>query len=267
MRRIVVLNQKGGVGKTTTVANLGACLAERGKRVLVVDVDPQANLSVHFGFDLARGEPSLYSFVRGEHGVREVVRRTSVEGLGIIPANIDVAGLAIELADQPDRLLALRKALAKLPEDFDYVLMDSPPSLGLITINGMCAAEEVFIPLQTEFFALQGVGKLVRTVDLVRSKVNPALRITGVIPCMYDVRTCLAQEILEDIRQHFGPRVFRTVIRKNVRLAEAPGFGLPITKYEPQCNGTADYRALAGEVTAMEPATLGAPAAEDRAVA
>jgi len=267
MRKIIVLNQKGGVGKTTTVANLAACLAELGRKVLMVDVDPQANLSIHFGFDLERAEPSLYTLVTGEHGVRQVVRPTSVPGLGIIPSNIDMAGLAIELAGQPDRLFALRKCLDTLPDGFDYVLMDSPPSLGLVTINGMCAAEEVFIPLQTEFFALQGLGKLVRTVELVRAKANPALAITGVLPCMHDKRTCLAHEILHDIRKHFGPKVFHTVIRKNVRLAEAPGFGLPVTQYEPECNGAADYRALAGEVVAMERGAVPTGAAAGQAAA
>ena len=267
MRKIIVLNQKGGVGKTTTVANLGACLAELGKKVLMVDADPQANLSIHFGLELERGEPSLYTFIMGQHGIRDVVRTTSMPGLGIIPSNIDMAGLAIELAEQPDRLFALRKCLARVPEGFDYILMDSPPSLGLVTINGMCAAEEVLIPLQTEFFALQGLSKLMSTVKLVHAKANPALEITGVLPCMHDKRTCLAYEILSDIRKHFGPKVFRTIIRKNVRLAEAPGFGLPITQYEPECNGAADYRALAAEVVAMEAGAVPTAATVDQAAA
>lgn len=259
MRRIIVLNQKGGVGKTTTVANLGACLAELGKTVLLVDVDPQANLSIHCGVAPQRDEPSLYSLIRREHEAHQVIRSTPVEGLSLIPANVDLAGLSVELGDRPDRLLVLREALAPLPEGFDYVLMDSPPSLGLLTLNAMGAAGEVFIPLQTEFFALQGVGKLLRTVRLVRSHLNRTLDITGVIACMHDARTCLAQEILDDIRKHFGPRVFKRVIRKNVRLAEAPGFGLPIIRYDPECHGAEDYRALAGEVVAMEVARAEPP--------
>jgi len=262
MRRIIVLNQKGGVGKTTTVANLGACLAELGRRVLMVDVDPQANLSIHYGVELQRGDPSLYSFIRGDHEAGEVIRGTPVEGLSLIPASIDLAGLSVELSERPDRLMVLREALARLPDGLDYVLMDSPPSLGLLTVNAMSAAREVFIPLQTEFFALQGVSKLLRTVGLVRNHVNRELYITGVIACMFDSRTCLAQEILDDIRAHFGPRVFRTVVRKNIRLAEAPGFGVPITRYDPQCHGADDYRALAGEVLAMERATAGTSATE-----
>ena len=257
MRKIIVLNQKGGVGKTTTVANLGACLVELGRRVLLVDVDPQANLSLHFGHDMQRDEPSLYSLLRDEHSLEEVIRPTTVDGLRIIPSSPDMAGVSVEFAGRSDRLFVLRKVLQQVPADLDYIVMDSPPSLGLLTVNAMCAAQEVFIPLQTEFFALQGVGKLLRTVRLVSQQANKPLRITGVIASMYDSRTCLAQEILSDIRKHFGSRVFKTLVRKNIRLAEAPGFGRPITQYDETCNGTADYRALAAEVLAME-----APAAQ-----
>jgi len=259
MRKITVLNQKGGVGKTTTVANLGACLAELGKTVLMMDVDPQANLSLHFGVDAQPGEPSLYTLLRGDHGPAQVIRATRTTGLKLMPASIDLAGLSVELADRPDRLFILREALARMAEPFDYVLMDSPPSLGLLTVNAMCAADEVFIPLQTEFFALQGVSKLLHTVQLVQGNANKSLRITGVIACMYDARTCLAQEILDDMRRHFGLKVFKTIIRKNIRLAEAPGFGLPITQYDTACRGAEDYRALAREVLAMEAAAPEAP--------
>jgi chromosome partitioning protein len=259
MRRICVLNQKGGVGKTTTVANLGACLAELGRSVLAVDADAQANLTLHFGVEARRGAPSLYTLMRGEHAPEEAIRSTVVEGLDIVPANIDLAGLAVELGDSPDRMLAMREALQRLPQPYDYVLVDCPPSLGLLTLSAMCAAEEVFIPLQTHFFALQGVGKLLQTIRRVRGGLNPRLRVSGVIACMFDSRTCLAQEILDEIKQHFGQKVFRTVVRQNVRLAEAPGFGKPITLYESECHGAADYRALAREVLAMERAIYGVP--------
>jgi chromosome partitioning protein len=252
MRKIIVLNQKGGVGKTTTVANLGACLARLGRRALVVDCDAQANLSLHFGVELNRGDPSVYTFMLGEHTLRQVLRPTPVKGMLLMPASIDLAGLSVEVAERSDRLLLLRKALRDLPGELDYVLMDSPPSLGMCTVNAMCAAEEVFIPLQTEFFALQGVGKLLRTVRLVKGNLNPRLRISGVVASMYDRRTCLAQEILQDIKRHFGDKVFRTVVRQNVRLAEAPGFGVPIIQYDEMCHGAEDYQALAREVVAME---------------
>lgn len=255
MRRIIVLNQKGGVGKTTTAVNLGACLAELGRSVLLVDADPQGNLSLHLGVEPDRGEPSLYSLMRGEDAPAQVIRSTAAEGVQLIPASIDLAGLDVELSEQPGRLFAMRRALAPLGQRYDYMFIDSPPSLGLLTLNAMCAVEEVFIPLQTEFFALQGLGKLLRTVRRVRGGVNRSLRVTGVIPCMHDARTCLAQEILDEIKGHFGSRVFRTVVRKNVRLAEAPGFGLPIIQYDPDCHGAEDYRALAREVVAMAGAT------------
>jgi len=264
MRRIIVLNQKGGVGKTTTVANLGACLAELGRTVLMVDVDPQANLSLHYGVDVPRGGPSLYTLIRGEHTPAEVLQSTCVEGLHLLPSNIDLAGLPVEMADSPGRLFAVRRTLDALPMRFDYVLMDSAPSLGLLTLNAACAAQEVFIALQAEFFALQGVGKLVRTIRRVRRSVNPALRISGVVVCMYDARTRLAKETLEEVRRHFGRRVFEVLIRQNVRLAEAPGFGLPVIRYDPDCHGARDYRRLAREVVAMEAAVRASPPSRAR---
>ncbi len=252
MRIIVVVNQKGGVGKTTTVANVGACLAERGRKVVLVDVDPQAHLSIHYGAEPEHGEPSVYTLLHGGHTTAQVLRPTEVPGLHLLPSSIDLAGLATELDKEPGRFFLLRRALAELPETPDYIMMDSPPSLGLLTLNALCAAQEVFIPLQCEFFALQGLGKLIQTVRRVREKANPRLSITGVLAVMYDSRMRLTQEILSDIRSHFGDRVFKTLVRKNVRLAEAPGFGQPITVYDQTCHGATDYRALAEEVIAME---------------
>ncbi len=251
MRRIIVLNQKGGVGKTTTVANLGACLAELGKKVLMVDVDPQANLSLHFGVEVPRGEPSLYTLLQGENGPEEVLCTTSVDGLHLLPGNVDMAGLAVELPKERSSLFVLRDVLQGVWNGYDYVLTDSPPSLGMLTLNAMCASQEIFITLQTEFFALQGVGKLIQTVHKVQT-LNPGVDVTGVVACMYDARTCLAKEILAEIRKHFGRRVFDTVVRTNIRLAEAPGFGLPITQYDESCHGADDYRSLAAEVVAMQ---------------
>jgi len=264
MRKIAVLNQKGGVGKTTTVANLGACLAALHRRVLMVDSDPQANLSIHFGVELDRGAPSLYSLLRGEHGPEQVVRQTMVKDLALLPANIDLAGLAVELSEQQEgREFELRRALRPLEEHFGYILIDCPPSLGLLTLNAMCAAGEVFIPLQTEFFALRGLGKLLKTCRLVRGGPNPHLAVTGIIACMFDTRTRLACDVLQEVRKHFGWKVFKTVIRENVRLAEAPGFGLPVTRYDPNCHGAEDYLSLAREVVAMEGQKMLIPALSD----
>ena len=252
MRKIAVVNQKGGVGKTTSVANLGACLAELDRQVLAVDMDPQANLSVHYGVELDRGEPSVYTYLSGETDAKTSLVSTQVDGLYLLPATIDLAGLEVELSDEEDRELLLRRKLKPLHRYCDYILIDCPPSLGMLTLNALCAAKEAFIPIQTEFFALQGVGRLLETVQLISSGPNPDLEITGLLPSMFDVRTSLAVDVLEEIKEHFGDTVFDTVIRNNIRVAEAPGYGKPITLYEKNCYGTEDFRSLAREVVAME---------------
>ncbi len=252
MRPIGISNQKGGVGKTTTTANLGACLAENDKKVLLMDMDPQGNLSVHFGVEPERGESSVYTLLRGEDRLEDTVSPTGVDGLHIIASNIDLAGIEVELSrEDHGREGRLKAATAGVENSFDYMIIDCPPSLGLLTINAMCAVEEIFIPLQTEFFALQGLGRLMRTAELVRDNLNPDLEVTGIIASMFDVRTSLATEVLEEIKEHFGPIVFDTVIRNNIRLAEAPSYGLPITGYDSTCYGTEDYRSLAREVMEM----------------
>jgi len=256
MRRIVFANQKGGVGKTTTTVNLGACLARAGKKVVMVDLDPQANLSIHCGIDVERGGASAYTLLMGQSRLSEVIRPGPVKGLFVLPSNIDLAGLEVELGTAGQgRCHRLRDALgALLRGNVDYLIMDCPPSLGLLTLNGMCVANEVFIPLQPEFFALRGLGKLLQTCRHVRSSLNPGLAVTGIITCMFDARTSLATEVLQKVKAHFGSKVFETVVRKNVRLAEAPGFGKPIVLYDPECNGSRDYESLAREVLAMETA-------------
>lgn len=253
MRRIAISNQKGGVGKTTCSVNLSACIAEMGHNVLAIDMDPQANLSMHLGCEVGRDEASIYTLMHNEDSLEDTVCLTDMEHLFVLPSNIDLAGMEVELsAETNGRERYLRSALKECEQVFDYFIIDCPPSLGLLTLNGMCAAEEIFIPLQTQFFALQGLGRLMDTVELVQNNLNPNVSVTGIIPTMYDVRTSLAQEVLQDIREHFGDIVFDTVIRQNVRLAEAPGFGTPITEYEANCYGTEDFRSLAREVVAME---------------
>lgn len=264
MRCISVLNQKGGVGKTTTVANLGAALAELDKRVLLADMDPQANLSIHYGVELERGEPSVYSLITEDDAAEDVRHETMMDGVDLLPSNIDLAGLEVELSGLGGgREKKLRRAVRGLQEDYDYFIIDCPPSLGLLTLNAMCATSEAFIPLQTEFFALQGLGRLLGTVRLVRSGPNPDFEITGIIASMFDVRTSLAVDVLDDIRDHFGEKVFDTVIRNNIRLAEAPGYGKPIMLYDKRCYGCEDYRSLAREVVAMEDGKVDVPADED----
>ncbi|MFP4027498.1 MAG: ParA family protein [Candidatus Brocadiia bacterium] len=252
MRSIAISNQKGGVGKTTTAANLGACIAELGKNVVLVDMDPQANLSIHLGADIDRDEASVYTLIRREDSLEETMRDTPLDNLKVIPSNIDLAGLEVELSTETlGRERCLARVLKRLEDNFDYLVIDCPPSLGLLTLNSMCAVDEIFIPLQTEFFALQGLGRLMRTVKLVQSSLKSSVRVSGIIASMFDVRTSLAIEVLQDIQKHFGKKVFDTVVRKNVRLAEAPSFGLPITLYDSECYGTEDYRSLAREVVAM----------------
>lgn len=252
MRKIALLNQKGGVGKTTTVANLGACLARLGKTVLLLDTDPQANLSIHYGVSRSRGGPSIYTVLSGEHSAGDVLEETMVENLHLIPSSIDLAGLEMELSQIEGKELKLRRALEPVARRYDYVLLDCPPSLGLLSVNSMCAADEIFIPLQTEFFALQGLGGLLQIYELVRSTLNPDLVLSGIIACMVDSRTSLALDVLQEIRDHFGDKVFRTLVRKNVRLAEAPGYGLPVVLYDEDCHGAEDYASLALEVVGME---------------
>ena len=245
---VAVVNQKGGVGKTTTAINLGAALAELGQPVLLIDMDPQANTTSGLGIDPARARRTVYHLLSGEASLDEVAQETEVPGLFVVPSQVDLAGAEIELAAQPEREFKLRSALAELQGGYGRVLIDCPPSLGLLTLNALAAADEMLIPLQAEYFALEGLSHLVRTHQLVRLRLNPELRIGGILLTQFDARTTLAWDVLEEVRRAYPDKVFKTVIPRNVRVSEAPSHGRPVTVYDPQCRGSLAYRQLAEEV-------------------
>jgi len=253
VRVIAVFNHKGGVGKTTTVANLAAAMARGGARVLLIDADPQACLSVHLGYDLADTGTSLYEVLTNDRPIVDAVRETGEDNLRLVPSHLDLAGAEMELTSTIGRERILRQALdVYLAEhETDYVFIDCPPSLGLLTVNSLCASREVFVPIQTEYFALRGIGRLVDVVRLIQRRMNPDLRITGILPTLHRAGTLLAREVKDEIEKHFAGTMFKTVIRANVRLAEAPSHGKSIFAYAPSSPGAADYLALAEEVRAM----------------
>ena len=248
-RCFVVANQKGGVGKTTTTANLGAALAHVGRKTLVIDLDPQSNLTSHLGVRLAPGQPSVYQVIMGQVLLRDVIQSTSQENLSLIPASLDLAGAEVELVFVVGRETVLRDVLKSLkPSRFDFILIDCPPSLGILTINALTAATEILIPVQTEFFALQGLNQLLSTVNLVRKRLNPKLQLRGILPCLVDGRRNLSKEVLARLNESFEGHVFRTSIRNAVVLAEASGHGQTVFTYAPRSYGAADYAAFAQEV-------------------
>ena len=248
-------NQKGGVGKSTTAVSLGAALAEMGRRVLVVDLDPQGNASTGLGIRHDARRVTVYDVLASDAPIMEAVVQTPVPNLFGVPSTIDLAGAEIELVSQFSRELKLRKAMEPLREDgFDFVFLDCPPSLGLLTVNAMAAAEELIVPIQCEYYALEGLGQLIKNVRLVQQNVNPALRLSGIVMTMFDPRTKLSEQVVEEVRKYFGDRVYDTIIPRTVRLSEAPGFGQPITVYDPRSMGAKRYRELAGEVDHKEPA-------------
>ena len=263
-RVIAVANQKGGVGKSTTAVSLGAALAEIGYRVLVVDLDPQGNASTGLGIRHEARDVTVYDVLAAEAPIDGAVVPTPVAGLFAIPSTIDLAGAEIELVSQFSRELRLRKALEPLKQGaFDFVFLDCPPSLGLLTVNALAAAQELIVPIQCEYYALEGLGQLLRNVGLVQQNVNPDLRLTGIVMTMYDPRTKLSEQVVEEVRRHFGKRVYDTVIPRTVRLSEAPGFGQPITVYDPKSRGAECYRDLAREVARKLPLKQPLPSFED----
>ena len=243
---LVFANQKGGVGKTTTAVNLGAYIAEAGKRVLLVDFDPQSNTSSAVG--AKRDLPGIYEVITGKIDAASAVQQSPVAGLSIISSSINLTGATVELVDQEGREFYLKRSLAPLGDRFDYIFIDCPPSLGILTLNGLAAADFVIIPLQCEYFALEGLSLLLQTVNRVQKGLNRELKIGGILFTMYDVRTRLAHDIVQEVTGYFKEKVFRTIIPRNVRLSEAPSFAKPINQYDPECIGAKSYRKLAEEV-------------------
>ncbi len=253
MRVISLVNQKGGVGKTTTTKNLGAGLVREGKRVLLIDLDPQANLTYSLGIRPEEDDSlkTMYDVLRGTAQLKDIIL-THANGLKLAPAHLNLSASELELTSQAGRELILKEAIRPVLHDYDYILIDCAPSLGILTLNALVASREVFIPLQTEFLAMQGMSKLLETLDLVKQRLNHDIEVTGIIGTMYDGRKNLSGEVISSIRTHFGDKLLKTLIRSNVSLAEAPSFGQDIFSYKADSIGAEDYQALAKEVIAME---------------
>lgn len=257
---IAVANQKGGVGKTTTTINLATALAAVGKKILVVDLDPQGNASTGFGIDRSSREITTYDVVLGAAPISEALVETSIEGLSLVPSTIDLSGADLELAEMPQRNYRLKQAFeqAALTSHYDYIFIDCPPSLSLLTVNALVAANSVLVPLQTEFFALEGLSLLINTIDQVRASLNPQLVINGIVLTMYDRRSNLSEQVEADVRDYLGNKVFRTVIPRNIRVTEAPSHGMPVLMYDHRCPGSTAYIQLATEILKRDGGSIAA---------
>ncbi len=247
-RAIVVANQKGGVGKTTTAINLSSCLAEAGKKVLAIDMDPQGNMTSGLGVDRDELENTVYELLCGSATVRECIQENVLENLSVIGSNINLAGAEIELIGTPDKEFILDHAIAEVKDEYDYIIVDCPPSLNMLTINAMCMTDTVLVPIQCEYYALEGLSQLIRTIELVRERLNPNLEIEGIVFTMYDARTNLSLQVVENVKDNLQQTIYKTIIPRNVRLAEAPSYGLPINRYDSKSTGAESYRNLANEV-------------------
>lgn len=247
-KAIAIFNQKGGVGKTTTNINLGACLANLGKKVLILDIDPQGNTTSGIGINKRELKFTTYDLlIQDQFDTKQAILKTGVKGLHIIPASVDLAGAEIELVQVEGREKSLKKAIKKVRNSYDFIFIDCPPSLGLLTINSLTAVESVLVPIQCEFYALEGVSQLVSTIELVRKSLNKHLKIEGVVLSMFDGRTNLSVQVVQEVKKYFGSKVYTTVIPRNIRLAEAPSYGMAITEYDPKSRGAEAYTEFAHE--------------------
>lgn len=248
-RIIAIANQKGGVGKTTTSINLSACLAELGKKVLVIDLDPQGNTTSGFGIDKEEMDNTVYELMLGECSIRESMTQVeNIEHLSLIPSNVNLAGAEIELLGINEKEYILKNAVDYIRDDYDFIIIDCPPSLNMLTVNAMTTADSILVPIQCEYYALEGISQLIHTIDLVQERLNPNLKIDGVVFTMYDARTNLSSDVVDTVKENLNTTVYQTIIPRNVRLAEAPSHGLPINLYDAKSSGAESYRNLAKEI-------------------
>ena len=247
-RVIAIANQKGGVGKTTTTVNLSACLAVKGKQILTIDIDPQGNTTSGLGIDKSSVKESIYDVIINDVSLRDTILPTKIKTLGLSPSTIHLAGAEVELVSVISREMRLKTAIATVKDDYDFILIDCPPSLGLLTVNALTAADTILVPIQCEYYALEGLSQLMNTVRIVQKHLNPCLKVEGVVLTMFDGRTNLSIQVVEEVKKYFGNQVYRTIIPRNVRLSEAPSFGLPIILYDEKSRGAESYMDLADEV-------------------
>ena len=251
-RVIAVANQKGGVGKTTTAINLSACLAEKGQKVLAIDMDPQGNMTSGLGLEKESIENTVYDIIIGESDVDEVLKKEVLENIDILPANIDLSAAEIELIGIDDKEYIIKNAIDGIKDNYDYIIIDCPPSLSMLTINAMTTADSVLVPIQCEYYALEGLSQLIHTVELVKDRLNDKLEIEGVVFTMYDARTNLSLQVVENVKDNLQQNIYKTIIPRNIRLAEAPSYGMPINKYDPKSAGCDSYMRLVDEVMNRE---------------
>lgn len=247
-RVIAVANQKGGVGKTTTAINLSACLAEKGNKVLAIDMDPQGNMTSGLGLDKDSVENSIYDVIIGECSAEEALQKDAQENLDVLPSNINLSAAEIELIGIENKEYIIRNAVERMKDEYDFIIIDCPPSLSMLTINAMTTADSVLVPIQCEYYALEGLSQLIHTVELVKERLNEKLEIEGVVFTMYDARTNLSLQVVENVKDNLQQNIYKTIIPRNIRLAEAPSYGMPINKYDPKSSGCDSYMRLADEV-------------------